>query len=142
MNKLTVATILAIAAIAILGAQGAYAECVPTSAPAESLSINLPENPTGIDYAEERELCVATSTPDLTRGEGCGYDVDFPVRPPPPFWGRQFGEGTWMYEETNGLPGLQAGGFGIVCEGPFGLLTFCETVDDETCGAGPDRLIF
>lgn len=146
MSKAYIGLIAGIAAIALGAAPNAYAECVVTSAPPETLSVNLPGNPTDFDYAEERELCVASGTPDKARGEGCGYQVDFPVRPPPFLWGFMFGEGTWRYDETNGLPGLQAGALATAIPGTPGCGTipciiFGEQVYDETCGHGWDRLL-
>ena len=142
MKALGFGTLAAITAVAMLGVPGSLAECIVTSAPEDTLSLNLPGNPSGFDYAEERELCAASSTPDKARGEGCGYSVAPPAMPPPVQWGRQFGEGTWLYEESNGLPGLQAGGLSMpICLGENVCVLGGEQIEDETCGAGSDLLL-
>lgn len=145
MNGLGTGALATLTVVVMLGVPGTMAECIPTSAPPETLSINLPDSTGVIEYVEERELCVATGTPDESRGEGCGYAVAPPTIPPPHRWGYMFGEGTWEYEEANGIPGLQAGGFAIipgVCT-PVGTpcLWWVEYVQDETCGQGFDRYV-
>src|SRR3546814_3712896 len=52
---------------------------------------------------------------DLCDGDGTTEPA--PTSPPPYGWGNLCGQGTWHYEETNGVPGLQAGGF-FVAEFP------------------------
>lgn len=143
----------AVIASLLMGVPSTLAECVVTSAPPETLSINLPafgpNSSHGVDYVEERELCVASGTLDDSRGEGCGYAVAPPTTPPPYLWGWQFGEGSWHYRETNGLPGLQTDSTkGAIYENPgcgfLGVVPcvlFYDQVGDETCGAGPDRLV-
>lgn len=80
-------------------------ECVPESANPED--INQVDVGDATFYIEERDSELG----------------------PVPGSGLFFGGGTWIYEESNGLPGMQRGGSG-------------ETVTDESCGHGPDTLIF
>lgn len=62
-----------------------------------------------------------------------------PAGPSFPGLGFLLGDGTWVYEESNGLPGLQRGGSSLDVEW-FAFNT--DSVNDETCGAGPDTLYF
>jgi hypothetical protein len=55
------------------------------------------------------------------------------------------GDGIWVYEESNGLGGIQRGGVGLTGSclppEPFCLLIGADPIIDETCGHGPDRLV-
>lgn len=149
MKSLGAGTLAALIGLAMLSVPGAFAQCVVTSAPVGDLSIDQPDSLNGFDYAEERQNCVASSTPDESRGVGCGYDMAPATSPPPYGWGARFGEGTWTYEETNGIAGLQAGGssFVLLQETPGCGTVPClffsadDPVEDGHCGAGPDRLV-
>jgi hypothetical protein len=66
-----------------------------------------------------------------------------PLGAPVPGSGFLLGDGTWTWEETNGLPGLQRGGEER-CYPSDDLCIFIEVglgPEDENCGHGPDRLI-
>lgn len=58
-----------------------------------------------------------------------------------PALGVAFGDGTWIYLETNGQPGLQRGGCSSLPTGPFG----CEGAarEFEACStSAPDEMLF
>jgi len=59
---------------------------------------------------------------------------------PPVSNGMIKGEGTWIYEETNGIPGLQRGGHGITTAPRLDPLGLAERDDVEICvgGDSPD----
>jgi hypothetical protein len=141
LKALGLGGVAALIAIAMVSATG-LAQCTVTSAPASDVN-TVPGVVTGAIYIEERQNCV--NNPAGNRGTGCGYDEAPPVSPPPVMWGFIFGGGSWFYEEQNGLPGMQAGGFGIIPETPgcgtIPCIIFDDPVNDETCGSGPDRLI-
>jgi hypothetical protein len=63
-------------------------------------------------------------------------NVPPPLNPVPPIagTGAAAGDGTWIYDETNGVPGLQRGG-----AMPGGLLV--DPLLDENCDHGPDSLV-
>lgn len=57
------------------------------------------------------------------------------------------GDGFFIYQEANGLPGLQRGGVNaLLCENPLGepdpFCTAADPINDENCGRGPDRMLF
>jgi hypothetical protein len=68
------------------------------------------------------------------------------TNPPIPGTGYLLGGGTWMYEESNTVPGLQRGFISLFCE-PFPgeplppLWSACNSPMDKSCGHGPDTMI-
>jgi len=73
-----------------------------------------------------------------------------------PSCGVLIGDGTWVYYESNGVPGLQRGGIGLTGDcfpghgtippDPSGDLVPCLLIDedpitDDACGAGPDHIL-
>jgi hypothetical protein len=56
------------------------------------------------------------------------------------------GQGTWLYEETNGLANLQRGGIGLTgscfpADGDLCLLIDEDPIEDENCTHGRDAII-
>jgi hypothetical protein len=110
--------------------------CVPTGAdPATYLTVVVAGR---TFYQEERGNPVGTPVP--FSGLLLGPDLDGDGVP-------EFGEGqgSWTYEETNGLEGLQRGGVGLFGDDfPPGssqpLIVGEDPINDETCGGGPDSL--
>lgn len=132
---------IAIVAIAVI-VQGGYAMhtsgCVPEAADSSTYTMVTPPDG-GTYYVEERPN-------DGSSGSGSGYDVEPPMAPPPPAWGFLVGDGTYVYEEGNGVPGLQRGDEGALGPCLVTILVFCilsqiDQVADENCGHGPDRAL-
>jgi hypothetical protein len=122
--RLLLGSLLVLVAMA---AAPALSLCVPTSAdPGTYNRIDLPDGRTF--YLEERGNPLGT-------------------QPPVPGSGFVLGDGTWLYEESNGLPGLQRGGIGLTGScfppQPAPCLVFDQDkINDETCGRGPDTLVW
>lgn len=78
----------------------------------------------GLYYFEERESSVSSS-------------------PPVPLSGFATGRGTWVYQEVNGLPGLQRGSMdGLFClpREQVCFVAFDDPIIDESCTHGFDHL--
>jgi hypothetical protein len=123
-----------LAAFFVLPNAGAHERsCTPTAADPSTYTV-VDLQPAGGDvyYVEDR-------------GAG-NWMIDPPITPPPPGWGFFFGDGTSAYQESNDIPGLQRGG--LICfpsnvHQALPCLIMDEQVpSDQTCGQGPDRLIF
>ena len=100
--------------------------CEPTSA--DPATYNIVDLPDGTRlYVEERAVPEPANT-----------------NPPIPGSGFVLADGTWIYQESNGVDGLQRGGTSIPClpaEDPC-LVTGVDPVNDENCGHGPDTILF
>ena len=96
--------------------------CTPSQADPATVVV-IPISASQISYIEER-------------------DVPEPLKtyPPTPFSGAFFGNGTWIYEESGHLPGLQRGANGCFDQ----TFIFCSEsyVMDEDCGHGRDSLFW
>ena len=97
-------------------------DCVPAQAHPDT--VNVFPMPLGQPrYLEERDV-----------------PSPFATNPPPPFAGALLGNGTWLYQEFNGLAGLQRGG--DTCSDPLNIFCVQDPVEDESCHHGPDILIW
>jgi hypothetical protein len=94
--------------------------------------------PTSVDPATYRVVAEPVSGRTF-------YDLEEDVAPNPniPGGGVLWASGTWVYEEANGLDGLQRGDVGVLgpCLDPFCGFLDEDAVQDETCGHGADDLI-
>ncbi len=88
---------------------------------------------TGVGSAAEEPCTVTSADPASVITVGDIYIEDRDGAGVPGS-GLIVGGGTWVYQESNGLPGLQRGGSSAIGEE--------DSVNDETCGAMPDTLIF
>lgn len=152
---------LALLALAPLANATHVDPCEVASAPVGSyLEIDTPDGKKY--YQEERGNPFGTPIP--MSGFFFGADADGDGVPE-----LLEGEGSWTYEESNGLVGLQRGGIGLLgdwfppgCDQEWGPLVNLTTpsvhpenapegvpcliidedpINDETCHAGPDTLI-
>jgi len=130
-------TIAILAALAVAGSLVPFVNadhdigCEPSSAdPASYNRIDLPDGT--ILYVEERAVGEPANTNPPVPGSGFVLGI------------AGEGEGTWIYQESNGVDGLQRGGTSIPClpaEDPC-LVTGVDPVNDENCGHGPDTILF
>lgn len=103
----------------------AQSGCTPTSA--DPSTLNEFDANGNHYYVEERGNPLGTS-------------------PPVPGSGFVLGDGTWIYQESNLLAGLQRGGIGLTgsCLPPDPapcVIIDKDPINDETCGSGPDTII-
>jgi hypothetical protein len=81
---------------------------------------------------------------DRAQGDVAVPGVGIPTGVPAPAGGRVWGDGTWLYLETNGQPGLQRGGASDVLNSlpPCAPLnTECDPEWAQCAGPDPDELV-